>query len=128
MHLHTIKFYLISMLLTQLAFSQSLAPRDVPAKTIPVPNTVSPQMQAIIAQPLRTNWDKPPTTPEGWKQLSDGIATTVAPLIPAMAERMGVKIESSTLNGVRIYTITPNNITPENSKSCLLYTSDAADE
>ena len=26
-------------------------PRQVPAKTIPVPDTVSPQMQAIIAQP-----------------------------------------------------------------------------
>ena len=37
-------------------FAQSppLAPRDVPAKRIPVPNTVSPEMQQIIAQPLRT--------------------------------------------------------------------------
>lgn len=38
------------------AYAQSapLAPRQVPAKTIPVPNTVSPELQAIIAQPLRT--------------------------------------------------------------------------
>ncbi len=114
-------FCLLAILITQSAVSQSLAPREVPAKTIPVPSTVSPQMQAIIAQPLRTNWDKPPTTPEGWKQLSDGIATTVAPLIPAMSNRMGVKVENSTLNGVRIYTITPNNITPENSKRLAIH-------
>src|SRR4051812_7732795 len=37
-----------------------LAPREVPAKTILVPNTVSPEMQQIIAQPLRTAWDTPP--------------------------------------------------------------------
>ena len=39
-----------------------LAPREEPAKTLPVPGTVSPGMQAIIAQPLRANWAKPPTT------------------------------------------------------------------
>jgi acetyl esterase/lipase len=94
------------------AFAQ--APREVPAKSIPVPDTVSPQMQAIIGQPLRINWDKPPTTADGWKQLADSIATTVAPQIPAMAERMGVKIEPSIMNGVRIYTITPKNISAEN--------------
>lgn len=91
-----------------------LAPREAPAKSLPVPGTVSPQMQAIIAQPLRTNWDKPPTTPEGWKQLSDGIATTVAPQIPAMAERMRVKIEPSILDGVRVYTITPDDLPARN--------------
>ena len=53
-----------------------LAPREVPAKTIPVPHTVSPELQQIIAQPLRTAWNTPPKTPEGWKQL----AQTCAPM------------------------------------------------
>ena len=103
-----------AVLLATPAGAQTLAPREAPAKSIPVPGTVSPQMQAIIAQPLRTNWDKPPTTPEGWKQLSDSIATTVAPQIPAMAERMRVKIEPSTIDGVRVYTITPSDIPAQN--------------
>lgn len=92
----------------------ALAPREEPAKSIPVPATVSPQMQAIIAQPLRTNWDKPPTTPEGWRQLSDSIATAVAPQIPGIAERMQVKVEPSTIGGVRVYVITPDNMPPSN--------------
>lgn len=96
------------------AFAEDLAPRDVPAKTVPVPGTISPQMQAIVAQPLRTNWDKPPTTPDGWRQLADGIATSVAPQIPAMAERLHVKVEPSILDGVRVYTITPAEIPPQN--------------
>jgi len=103
-----------ALLISMPVMAQTPAPREVPAKSVPVPTTVSPQMQAIIGQPLRTNWDKPPTTSEGWKQLADTIATTVAPQIPAMSERMDVKIEASTLNGVRIYTVTPNKIPPEN--------------
>ncbi len=97
------------------AFAQTiLAPREEPAKTLPVPGTVSPQMQAVIAQPLRANWDKPPTTPEGWKSLSDGTAATVAPQIPAMLERMRVKVEPSTMDGVRVYTITPDDMPAQN--------------
>ena len=103
-----------ALLLASPSHADTLAPREAPAKSIPVPSTVSPQMQAIIAQPLRTNWDKPPTTPDGWKQLSDSIATAVAPQIPAMAERMHVKIEPSTIDGVRIYTITPAEIPAQN--------------
>ncbi len=103
-----------ALLLAAPASAETLMPREAPAKSIPVPGTVSPQMQAIIAQPLRTNWDKPPTTPEGWKQLADSIATTVAPQIPVIAERMNVKIAPSTIDGVRVYTITPNEIPAQN--------------
>ena len=87
-----------------------LAPRDEPAKTIPVPDTVSPAMRAIIAQPLRTNWNKPPTTPEGWKALSDSFATLAAPQIGPMAERLRLTIEPTTIEGVRVYTITPSDM------------------
>ena len=91
-----------------------LAPRDAPAKTIPVPDTVSPAMRAIIAQPLRANWDKPPTTPEGWKALSDGFATLAAPQIGPMAERLRVRVEPTTIDGVRAYMITPSDIPAAN--------------
>lgn len=91
-----------------------LAPREVPAKSIPVPGTVSPGMQAIIGQPLRANWDKPPTTPEGWKQLADGIAASVPPQIPALAERLRVTVEPTTIDGVRAYTVTPTDLPDAN--------------
>ena len=99
-----------------------LAPRDAPAKTLPVPDTVSPAMQAIIAQPLRTNWDKPPTTPEGWKALSDSFATLVAPQIGPMAERLRVRIEPTTIDGVRAYTITPSDVPHANRHRVAVHT------
>ena len=72
------------------AFAQSapLAPREVPAKTIPVPNTVSSELQQIIAQPLRTAWNTPPTTAEGWKQLAESLRASAAPNVEAMRQRL----------------------------------------
>src|SRR4051812_48170942 len=84
-----------SVLFAAAAFAQPapLAPREVPAKTIPVPNTVSPEMQQIIAQPLRTAWDTPPTTPEGWKQLAETIRANAVPNVEAMRQRLKVRVE-----------------------------------
>ena len=76
-----IVFVAACQLVATTAFAQSapLAPREVPAKTIPVPSTVSPELQQVIAQPLRTAWNTPPTTPEGWKQLAESLRASAAP-------------------------------------------------
>ena len=106
-----------SLAVTSAARAQAappLSPREVPAKAIPVPDTVSPALQAIIAQPLRTNWDGPPTTPEGWKQLSDGFANLAAPQIGPMSERLRVTVTPTTIDGVRAYTIVPTDIPTAN--------------
>jgi len=104
------------------AFAQSapLAPREVPAKTIPVPNTVSPELQQIIAQPLRTAWNTPPSTPEGWKQLAESLRAAAAPNVEAMRQRLKVKVEPGMMAGVKIYTVTPENIPAENRDRVLV--------
>lgn len=104
------------------AFAQTtpLAPREVPAKTIPVPNTVSMELQQIIAQPLRTAWNTPPTTPEGWKQLAESIRAAAAPNVEAMRARLNVTVEPGILAGVKIYTVTPERILPENRERVLV--------
>ena len=103
------------------ATAQTLAPREVPAHTIPVPGTVSPEMQAIIAQPLRTDWDKPPTTPEGWRELARaGAAGTIAN-VPGMLERMHVALEESTIDGVKVFVLTPADIPAQNRNRLLIH-------
>ena len=102
------------------AQSAPLAPREVPAKTIPVPNTVSPELQQIIAQPLRSGWNTPPTTEEGWKQLAESIRVGALPNVEAMRERLKVRVEPGTIAGVKIYTVTPEKILPENRDRVLV--------
>jgi monoterpene epsilon-lactone hydrolase len=110
------------MLLAPATMAQTtLAPRDVPAKTIPVPDDVSPQMQAVIAQPLRTGWNAPPTTPEGWQQLADSEAAAAGAVVEPMAKRLHVKIEQSKIDGVKVYRVTPETIPTRDAKRLLIH-------
>ena len=88
-----------------LAFAQTapLAPRDVPARSIPVPTTVSPELQQLIAAPLRPGWNTPPTTPEGWKQLAETGRVNAVANVNAMRDRLHVKVEPGLVNGVKIW-------------------------
>ena len=78
-----------------------LAPREEPAKSLPVPTDVSPGMQKFIAAPLNPNWNKLWKTGEEWRKAADAMAAGIVPTIPAMAERLHVKIEPSTMDGVK---------------------------
>jgi monoterpene epsilon-lactone hydrolase len=104
------------------AFSQTapLAPRDVPARSIPVPTTVSPQLQQLIAAPLRPGWNTPPTTPEGWKQLAETGRVSAVPSVNAMRDRLHVTVEPGVINGVKIYTVKPERIAPANENRLLV--------
>ena len=57
-----------AMLAVPIASAQGTQPaREVPARMLPVPTTVSPQMQKIIGTPINPNWKVIPQTPEEWK-------------------------------------------------------------
>ncbi|MDB5461291.1 MAG: esterase [Caulobacteraceae bacterium] len=110
------------MLLAPVAMAQTgLAPRDAPAKRIPVPDDVSPQMQAVIAQPLHSGWNTPPTTPEGWRALADSQAAAAPSSVEPMARRLHVRIAQSTLGGVKVYRVTPETIPARNAKRLLIH-------
>jgi len=115
------RLILISAFLTTLMAQNSLPPRDVPARTIPVPDTVSPQMQKLIAAPLSPTWNVIPKTAEEWKaQVAAGAAATMQ-AIPALLEKLGVKIEPVTIGGVKAYMVTPRSVPPENVNRLLVH-------
>ncbi len=111
----------VQLLLSAAASAQTPAPRDDPAKTIPVPTTVSPELQAVIAQPLRAGWNTPPTTPDGWVQLVGQLEATVGAVTQPMADRLHVTIEPSTIDGVKVYTLTPADIPAQNRNRLLVH-------
>ena len=95
--------------------------RELPAKVIPVPNTVSPQIQTLIAAPLSATWNVIPTTAAGWKEQVDaGYAATMKGL-PALRETLRVKVEPMTIEGVKAYMVTPEVIPPENQNRLLVH-------
>ena len=98
----------------------TLAPRDVPAKSLPVPTTVSPQMQKIIAAPLRAGWDVIPKTPEGWQASVKANAAATIATLPAMRERLHVTVKATTIGGVKAYIVTPDVIPPRNRNRLII--------
>src|SRR5216683_6090208 len=105
------------------AIAQTPAPfvLDVPAKSVPVPTTVSPQMQKVIGLPLRTNWNVLPKTGEEWKPVADAGAAGTIKNIPGISERLKVKVEKATMNGVKVFIVTPDVIAPNNLNRLLIH-------
>jgi monoterpene epsilon-lactone hydrolase len=98
--------------------SQSPQPLEVPARTLPVPDTVSPAMQRLIGAPLSGNYNTWPKTDEEWKKLS---APGGGRGLPALRERFKVKTEAMTVNGVQAYLVTPADLPAENRNRLLVH-------
>jgi epsilon-lactone hydrolase len=94
---------------------------EVPARAVPVPSDVSPQMAKIIGLPLRANWDVLPKTGEEWKPVADAGAAAIIKNIPGMTERLHVKVEKTMIDGVRAFIVTPDTIPPENKNRLLIH-------
>src|SRR5262245_22628244 len=102
-------------------FAQSLPPREVPAKSIPVPTTVSSQMQRVIAGPPAPTWNVIPRTGDEWKaQVSAAAAETIRGL-PAIREALHVKVESSSIGGVKVFVLMPEAIPAANRNRLLVH-------
>jgi acetyl esterase/lipase len=100
--------------------TQTTAPdsRNVPARTMPVPNTVSPEMQALVGAPVSSNWNVAPATAEDWRALS---ASSSGRGLPALRERFRVKTEALTVGGVKAFMVTPSAIPPDNRNRLLIH-------
>ena len=94
---------------------------QVPARTLPVPETVSPQVQKLIAAPLRSGWDLLPKTGEEWKPISEAGAAGTIKNLPGLTERLKVKVEKTTIEGVRAYVVTPQEVSPQNANRVLIH-------
>ncbi len=104
------------------AFAED-TPLQVPAKTLQVPAAdISPEMQKFIAKPLNPGWNFHPKTGEEWRAMANQIADGVVPGLPAMQERMHVKVEPAVIDGVKVFVITPDEIPPENKDKLLVHT------
>jgi acetyl esterase/lipase len=95
--------------------------REVPSKSMPAPDTVSPQMKKLIEAPLSPTWNVIPKTADEWKaQINAGAVSTVATL-PALRDALKVKVEPTTIDGVKAYIVTPDAIKPENRNRLLVH-------
>jgi len=103
------------------AQTSSPGPRELPARIISVPDSVSPQMQKLIAAPLVPTWNVIPNTPEEWKAQVNTVTVATMQSLPVLREALHVKVEPMTIDGVKAYLVTPENIPPENRSRLLVH-------
>ena len=123
-HSHALHFAAAATfaLLSSSAFAQQSG-LPVPARTLPVPTIdVSPEIQKVIALPLRKDWDLLPKTGEEWKPIVEAAAAGVIKnVIPGLVERMKVKVEPTTIDGVKAFIITPEKIAAGNENRTIIH-------
>jgi monoterpene epsilon-lactone hydrolase len=99
----------------------TLAPLQVPAKTLPVPADVSPRMQRIIAAPRNPAWNILWKTGAEWRAAANAQAAKTLQTLPSMRERLHVSVRPATMDGVRVYVVTPDVIPPEHRDKLLIH-------
>lgn len=86
----------------------------VPAREVPVPTSVSPEAQAILAMAPMPMPEYPSLDDlDGWRAMIAEHDTTVAAMVAARAAAAQVKVEELDLGAFRVYDITPLDVSPD---------------
>ena len=112
------RLFVLAVLLV--ALSASAQTRNIPARTLPTPTTVSPELQKAIAPP----WQGDTTVPATTQQLratiqkdNDEEAGRVDPLL----RRFHVTLKEMTIAGVHVYVVKPDVVAAQNRNRLLVH-------
>ncbi len=97
------------------------APLQVPARSLPVPTDVSPEMQKLIGAPLNPVWNVLWKTGEEWRAAANVQAAKTVAGLPAIRQRLHVSVQAGTMDGVKVYTVTPEVIPPGHRDKLLIH-------
>ncbi len=95
--------------------------RHVPARIIPAPTTVSPELRKVIARPLSSTMNSVPKTPEEWRSLVASKSERDMPVLAQLRSLFPVDIKSELKGGVKTYIVTPETIAVENKNRILVH-------
>jgi acetyl esterase/lipase len=106
----------------QNAANAQKGPRAVPGRSIPVPDTMSPEVQALIAAPYRVPaWDANPKSAEEWKELVATLAARGASAQAGIREKLAVTMQPAIIGGVKSFILAPNVIPDANRNRLLVH-------
>ncbi|BDG72770.1 alpha/beta hydrolase fold domain-containing protein [Roseomonas fluvialis] len=97
------------------------APRTLPARLLPVPRSVSAELQHRIAAPYPANWDHIPPDTAGWRALQAASAAEVDPLLPGLIEALRITVTPTTIAGVPAFDIAPRDMRPDRQGRLLVH-------
>lgn len=124
-----LRFFLIAalLLLQPAIVAQAAKDSDAAAqpalgkRSFPVPQTVSPELQSLIAAEPWPFWNYRPTTAQEWKAWADQLAVSGSQGLPKLREQMGVTMTAGRIGGVPVFTLSPQSIPVGDSDKVLLH-------
>jgi acetyl esterase/lipase len=108
-------------LVTGITTAQTAAERSIPARTIPTPTTVSPELQKVIAPAWRGSASAPKLTNEQWKALVKQADEAGAKSVESMKKQFHVTLTEQKIGGVRVYDVKPETVSEENRSRLLVH-------
>lgn len=71
--------------------------------SLPVPTTVSPEIQRTIIKPISNVWDVHPQNSKEWKRFANKISNQILAGVPHLTEAFDAKFLSARINDVPVY-------------------------
>jgi acetyl esterase/lipase len=105
---------------TVLGHAQQPAERTIPARTIPVPTTVSPELQKLIA-PAWSGSRSMNLTSDQWKNFQKQTDQQRAAALQPVKQKFHVSVHEEKIAGVRVFRVTPQAIGPDNRNRILVH-------
>ncbi|MDR2800687.1 MAG: alpha/beta hydrolase [Desulfovibrio sp.] len=96
-------------------------PAQAAMREIPVPDTVSREMQGLIGAGPPPFWDLRPKTTAEWKDFVQKVAVAGEAALPKLRKLMRVTVEPGIAAGVPVFTVTPQNMSSGNAGRILLH-------
>lgn len=125
---HTFKVSLFGVVLLSLfpteatAKDQSFPDRNVPARSIPVPSDVSPQLQKDIAQPLDPLMYLEPKTIKEWQEIvAKGEGVVTKELMTSAHNLFPVDVKREVIANVKTHIVQPKTIPERKQNQILIY-------
>jgi epsilon-lactone hydrolase len=98
----------------------ALPPHQVPARSIPVPNTVSPEMQRAIAAPPRIDPSFAPKDADQWRAVQKLVDFAGAKHAEDLCKQLDVTFTPTKVAGVSCFRVKPAEVKPENRNRLLV--------
>ena len=111
--------FVISIVLMSMAESKN-GLLSVPAKEVPIPTTISPELAHFIEQPIVAK-EAMPTTLDGWKALQKEVNAEATQMSLGAAAFLGTKIEPTTVGGVACFWVTPTEVAAANEDRLIVH-------
>jgi epsilon-lactone hydrolase len=100
--------------------SQQPAERTIPARTIPVPTTVSAELQKLIA-PAWSGSRSMNFTSDQWKDFQKQTDEQRAAALQPVKQKFHVSVQEEKIAGVRVFRVKPQAIAPDNRNRILVH-------